>query len=172
MCVPIGRPKLLERVTLTSNAITVMLVALTELTGPTCSLTVTVPMPASVILVLGAGVAVIGVPPITRLVKVEPLVLVAVVVVAMLLATDCTAVAVIAPPSRLKPWTVALDWTEALVPNSEVVTVSLAAPLLRNEPSAAKLPEAVAVWEDKTQLRPTGKSGPTLSTPEPACVCK
>jgi hypothetical protein len=139
-----GRPKAFFRVTLTSIAVTEMLVAFALFVGPACSFKVTEPKLARAMVVLGAGVPEMGIPAITSPRKVEPLLLDAVLRVAVLLATELMAVAEIRPESSVTFWIVLLAWMLALL------VVRLVAALSLREPELAKLPRLIEAADELT----------------------
>ncbi len=107
-------------------------------------------------------------PATTRLTKVALPVLEALVAVAWLNASAVTLPDVIKPTRILTDWTVELAWMSAVVAVWVLVTVSVTEPELANVPSCIEAPEALTVLFVMLHPRPTGKSGPTLATLEPA----
>ena len=165
---PMGRPKAFFKVILTSIAVTEMLVALVPLDGPTCSFKMTEPRLARVMVVLGDGVPVMGMPAITSPTKVELLLLDALLRVAVLLATELMAVAEIRPESSVTFWIVVLAWMLTLLVVLLVVALSLRVPELARPLRFIEAAEALTFWLESAHPSETGKSGPTLAMLEPA----
>ena len=165
---PMGRPKAFFNVILTSIAVTEMLVALAPFDGPTCSFKMTEPRLASVMVVLGDGVPVMGIPAITSPTKVELLLLDALLRVAVLLATELMAVAEIRPESSVTFWIVVLAWMLTLLVVRLVVALSLRVPELASPLRFIEAADALMFWLESAHPSETGKSGPTLAMLEPA----
>src|SRR5690348_8544799 len=106
-------------------ALTKMFVWLTPLAGLGCSFNTTDPRPDNAMVVLGAGFAEMLVPATTRLTKVAPALLEALVAVALLVAVAVTVSAVIKLDRMLTDWTDELAVTEAAVAVWLLVTVSV-----------------------------------------------